>query len=210
MEVVHPARQTEILFRIRHVARGILHADDVVDFRQLGNGCRFDGDVCLGAVVVDDNRQIRLGGDFAVVFGHLVLRLTDEHGGQDAQRINAANLLHRLGDFHRAARGDIVRPGVDVHAPVHRILRHRQHFAVEAHIMRIELARRPEGEHAVNPAACQILNQIAIRLLVELAILRDRRYNRHDDAMRLECHKTAPFSNRESSPADAHLAFPSE
>ena len=171
------AGEADVFLRIGHVAGGVLGGNDVVNVGQTGHGGGFHGDVGLGLVVVDDDGQAGLGGNGAIVLVDLLLGLADEHGGQDAQSIDSADLLHRFGDGNGAFGGDVVGTRVDLHAAMDGILGHLQEVIVEALIMGVELAGGAEGEHAVNPVVCQVIDQAAVGFLIQVSILINRGNN---------------------------------
>ena len=190
---VHAPGQADIFFRVGHVAGGVLGGHDVVDLSQSGDSGGIDAHVGLGLVVVDDDGQAGRRGDFPVVRVKLFLGLAHEHGGQHAQRVDAADLFDRFGDFRRTPGGDVVRPGVDLHPARDRVLGDVQQVGVEAQIVSVEFTGGAEGEDAVDAALIQVFDQVTVCLFVEFPVFINGSYDRDDDAFGGEAHGNLSF-----------------
>ena len=197
MEVLNAASEAEIFSCVRHVSCRILDADNVFDLCQTRHRCRLYHDIGFGSIVIDDDRQTGFFRNFPVETIYLLLCLTDKHRGQDAQRINAAYVLHHAGDLDRTLGGNVIGSCVDVHSPFHSILRDMEHFFIKAEVKSIKFSGRAEGKYALNTIFGEVVNQVAVCLFVQSTIFCHGGDDRHDNTFRCKhCYYVLSVSSK--------------
>ena len=185
--------QAKILLAVGHIAGGILDTDDVgAVLCQTCHGCGGNGHVGLGLIVVHEHGHLRAFGDGLVVLVQLILRLADEHGGQHADGIIAAHLLHQMDQPDDAAGGDVaaaghqldrlaVAVGHSLHCVADRLQRLDVFFVADG----IELAGGAEREQAVHAVLDQIDRHFGKGIIVHLSFLVEGGDDGRDDTVRL-------------------------
>ncbi len=168
------------LQRLRHVAGGVLHADDVGQFRQPQQGVVAEIDRGPVRDVVDQNRAVGGFGDCREVLAQSVLGWAVVIGAnrEDAGEIVARQPPHRADHLASGVTAD-----ADEHrrAPGHRVdgLGHQR-----VDLVIVEGGRLAGGaqRHEAGDAGCEeMVDKAAIARKVDVAVL-ERRDERREDA----------------------------
>jgi len=181
---IHPPGEADVFGCKRHVAAGILDADDVFDGGQLQDRGGRERDLRPVRVGVEQDRQVGAGlRNGRVVRDEFPLTRNEEVRGNGRHRADTEILRHLCG-FNRLAGGHGAGSRVNGN-PVAGLVDNDPDgffFLFEGERKKFPLAS--DREKTVNPAVDQVIGQFPERAFVDASLIIQRRNHCGDDSLR--------------------------